>query len=781
MRTEIESSILALIKGDLSLSQAADVLVVSEAKVIAQRSLLLAEKLPTIDGEVHASINGTCEILRDRWGVAHIEANSVADGFHGLGYAMAQDRLWQLDYMRRLACGRLSEVLGSSNLPSDRFYRTIGLKQSSDEALAAAGDEVRMVLASLADGINAAIRTCKNLPLEFDLLDYAPEPWTPIDSIALWKWRWWMLTGRLNILVIAELAKRHLSEDLFQRFMTGEANEETIVPDDLPASSGGHDTGEGSNNWVVGGSRTGSGKPILATDPHNGIEMARQWYQAQLTVPGIDAIGAFYLGTPGIYLGHTRHTAWGVTNHTASALDVYREEVDDDHPDAYLNSGTWENFDESVESISVKDEENCRLVIRQTERGPLIQDFIPELNTGGEAALSLKWQGSEPTTGFESMLALLRSANGKDVLNALSEWPFPILNFVFADNAGRIGYHVAGHIPTRACAEPGLRQAGNPKDAWTGIYAFDEVPRLADPPRDWVASANNPPWGGDIPYLRLGAWSDGYRFRRIRQRIEGRRLHTLDSVGSIQTDVRFGRAQDLAPIVGKIASRSNDASVRELGEMLLNWDGSYHVDSTSATIFTVFWDRWLTTVARAQFSDDAVPLVKDQCGGVARQILEGNAIGWLPKSADIAQEVAHTIEQTHEWLLRMIGSESAEWRWGNLHTVTFVHPIATTPSLKEILEVGPVETSGVTGTVRAAGHSVADPFIVTSLSTYRMVVDMSDPAHGKATAAGGQSGHPASPHYCTQTELWLCDDYHPLLMDRTDIEANLEGRLVLKP
>ena len=186
-------------------------------------------------------------------------------------------------------------------------------------------------------------------------------------------------------------------------------------------------------------------------------------------------------------------------------------------------------------------------------------------------------------------------------------------------------------------------------------------------------------------------------------------------------------------------------------------------------------------VARAQFPEDVVPLVKDCCGGVARQVLVGDPVDWLPESTDVEEEVADTAGETLEWLHAKIGSEPAEWRWGKLHTVTFSHPVATTPTLKEILEVGPVETAGVTGTVRAAGHSVADPFVVTSLSTYRMVVDMADPAHGKATAAGGQSGHPASPHYRTQSELWLRDDYHPLLMDRKDIEANLEGRLTLNP
>ncbi len=777
-----KGKIIDLLKGTVSAEAAAESLGLTRRQLSDRKRRYLRRKLPKIQGDVRIDgIDSPVQILRDSWGVAHVEANCVADGFFGLGYAMAQDRLWQLDHMRRLASGRLAEILGASYVDQDRLHRTIGLRRSAATAVDAAGDEVRLVLDSLASGINAHMAGCKDLPVEFDVLDYVPEPWTATDSVAVWKWRWWMLTGRLGILAAAEAGRKHLSDELFSVFMSCEASEETIVPSDEPAATGGHDTGEGSNNWVVGGSRTESGKPILATDPHNSVDLSRQWYQAQLTILGqdssqgmdtsqrLDAVGAFFLGTPGIYLGHTRHTAWGVTNHTASARDVYVESAEAILPGSI------------VERISVAGGEDVEIEIRSTERGPLVQDFVPGIGPADYPLLSLKWNGSGPTTGFESMLSLLRSASVDDVLAALKAWPFPILNFVFADDAGRIGYHAAGHVPERPVARLGFRDPNNPDDAWMGNLPFDDMPEFVDPDRDWVASANNPPFGGDKPYLHLGSWSDGYRFRRIRQRIESVSTHSIDSVGAIQADTILGRAEDLAPIVAEIASRVSNKSIRDLGDILTGWDGAYEIHEIAPTVFTAFWDAWLSRVARAQFPDDLVSLVKDRCANAARRLLLGESFGWFGNDVKVEREVVIALQEAHRWICERIGSRKSQWRWGRLHTVTFDHPCATSPELEKLLNMGPTETSGVTGTVRATGHSLVDPFKVTGLSTYRMVVDLGNPARSRATAAGGQSGHPASPHYRTQSELWLKDEYHPLLMDRKDIERNLDGRLTLRP
>ena len=453
--------LMQAMRGDIAVDEAADQLGISRRSFRDFQRRFLRQKLPGTQEMVKAPVDQPVTVLRDLWGVAHIEAASMADCFTALGYAMAQDRLWQMDYMRRLAHGQLSEVLGADYLSQDRLHRTIGLTRAAQGAASVMSDEVKMVLQSLGGGVNAWMeamgdRRC----VEFDLLDYDPAPWTVVDSIAIWKWRWWMLTGRLNGVAVNEAAKRHLSPDLFDLFLTTEASEETIVPSDEPAGVGGYDTGIGSNNWVIGGERTANGKPVLATDPHNDVNLCRQWYQAQVCAPGMDAVGAFFLGTPGIYLGHTRDTAWGVTNHSASVRDLYVEEVSGEDEHLYRDGDAWQAFEVEEQAIPVRDAAADVLVIRRSRRGPVVNEFVPAVDDGEQPVLSMRWIGSEATTGFEAMLGLMRSKNVAQVLDALAKWPMPILNFVFADSDGRLGYHVVGHVPTRKVGDFGFRDPG---------------------------------------------------------------------------------------------------------------------------------------------------------------------------------------------------------------------------------------------------------------------------------------------------------------------------------
>ena len=777
MKTEI----LQLLKGATTAEHLARDLGISPAEVRDWQRRYLESKLPQIDGALTLSGAGPARICRDRWGVAHVRADTVEGGYFALGYSMAQDRLWQLDYFRRRASGRLAEILGPRFLGSDRLVRTIGL-----EAAAVAGEtrmsgEVAAVLAALSQGINAAMEAAlDNLPVEFELLDYAPEPWTRRDSIAVWKWRWWMLTGRLETIALAEACKRFLPPGPRAAFLAVEAGEETIVPGSEPASIGGSDTGEGSNNWVVGGRRTTSGKPVLASDPHNVLDHPSQWYEAQLKVPGLDAIGAFYLGTPGIYLGHTRKVAWGLTNHTASGRDLYAEQVHPADPARYREAGQWQPFEEEQQEIQVRGQEPEKLEIRRTVRGPLVDELIPAVEEGGNPPLSLRWVGAGPTTGFEAMLGLMRADSVDAVQAALSQWPFPNLNFVFADRAGRIGYHAVGTVPRRSSPWLGFRPADQAPHQWEGAWAFEELPHLVDPERGWVATANNPPWGGAGPYLALGNWSDGYRFQRIRERIEGQEKLSVDAVAAIQADVLHARARDLGPVVAAWAQQSDDAEIRRVGQVLEEWDGAYTVDAVGPALFEAFWHMWLERVARARFPAHVIGLVASRAGAVARQLLQGEDVDWFPAAIEVGDEVQAALGAALAWLRERVGPGPEEWRWGRVHQVRFPHPLGLeSAALAAVLSPGPFETSGGTGTVRAAGFSMASPFAMTSGSTYRMVVDLADPARARSTTTGGSSGHPGSPHYADQTGLWLADEYHPLCM--VVEEGDVEGTLELRP
>lgn len=772
--------VLQLLRGNLTAESIAAELGISAAEVETRRQAYLEGKLPRIDGEAAAPVRGAARVRRDRWGVAHVEAESLEDGYFTLGYAMGQDRLWQLDYLRRRVRGRLAEVLGRSWLGSDRLLRTIGLGQAAERAAEQVEDEVGAVLEALAGGINAAMEAAQeNLPVEFELLGYGPEPWRPADSIALWKWRWWMLTGRLELIALEEACKRYLPEALQAVFQEVEAGEETIVPGEEAGNATGHDTGEGSNNWVVGRRRSISGRPVLATDPHNALDHPNQWYEAQLTVPGIDAVGAFYLGTPGIYLGHTRRTAWGVTNHTASGRDLYAETVDEGGG-RYREGEGWAPFEVEKQEIPVCGEEAETLEIRRTARGPVMNGFLTPVAEGGDPPLSLRWAGSGPETGFGAMLGLLRSASVDEVLAALRQWPFPNLNFVFADADGRIGYHAVGTVPWRQSHWRGFRPVGEAEHSWDGVWEFDALPQLVDPERDWVATANNPPWRGAGRYVSLGSWADGYRFRRIRERIEAQEKLGMEAVAAIQGDVQHARARELA---GAVAAAMRESGVQEAGELaaiLEGWDGRYDVDEVGPSLFEAFWSRWLERIARAHFPERWVGAAAGRAGSVGRRLLLGEELGWFAAGADVRGEVQAALEQGMAWLRQIAGPDREDWRWGRLHQVRFPHPLGRgNAALDELLSPGPFPTSGGTGTVRAAGFSTAQRFAVTGGSTYRMVVDMSRPERAWSTTTGGSSGHPASPHYADQTPLWLADQYHPLAMGVEPADA--EGTLELRP
>ena len=421
------------------------------------------------------------------------------------------------------------------------------------------------------------------------------------------------------------------------------------------------------------------------------------------------------------------------------------------------------------------------LTIRKTVRGPVLSAFVPALDDGPRPVLSLRWVSAEATTGFESMLALMRSQSAAEVKEALRIWPFPIHNVLYADTDGHIGYRAVGRVPVQKDAPCGFKRADDPTHSWSAMYDFDEMPQYVDPERDRLASANNPPWGGWSPYMRSGNWSDGYRFRRIRTLIAKRDRHTLEPIAAIHADSVHGRAQELAPAVARIALAGPNQAIRGLGEILRDWDGAYAVDAVGPTVFTAFWEQWLLRVARVRFPERIASLVAAKAGAAAGRTLLDDDRGWFPHGVDLQREVIAALCDALAWLRGRVGPRRSQWHWGRLHTVHFTHPASDNQTVAALLDVGPFETSGGTGTVRATGASSDRPFVVTALSTYRMAVDLADPAHGLATTAGGQSGHPASPHYRTQSALWLNDHYHPMLMDPTDIEADLDGRLVLQP
>ena len=370
-----------------------------------------ASRAPRCDGEVPAPVSGAVSLERDRWGIPHIVARRRDDLWLGFGYAMAQDRLFQMDYLRRKGLGRLAEVLGPGSLPMDVVARTVGLNRIARRELERLPGETRAILEAFAAGVNAWIEQCGDrLPIEFDLLDYRPEPWSPVDSLAIEGEFRWYLTGRFPVIVVPELAKRVLGDGpLYRDFLLGEADEEAVVPPeayaDLPrdptarsrgpvGQATGDSEGTGSNNWVVAGRHCLSGRPMVASDPHIAFEAVSCWYEAHLDGDGYHVAGMAYVGMPAIMCGRNERVAWGITNNLCSLRDLYQERTDPDHPGCFLFDGRWEPADETVEVIRVKEGEPVPLAIRRSRNGPIVDQILPPPGhrTG---PVALKWLGAD--------------------------------------------------------------------------------------------------------------------------------------------------------------------------------------------------------------------------------------------------------------------------------------------------------------------------------------------------------------------------------------------------
>jgi penicillin amidase len=799
------ATLLALLRGEITVAAAAAATGLSRRDLVGWRREHLRSKLPPRDGDLRAPTRRPVTVRWDTWGVPHIRAEQTRDLWVGLGFCMAQERLWQLDYMRRFARGELAAVLGAAALPNDRMLRTLDLVRAAEASLPVLTEEETEALDGIAAGVNAWAEQCQALPLEFDLLGYAPTPWRPIDGVLLWKYRWWTLTGRLEAAAVVAAAERLLPPDLRAAYLTTELAEETIVPLDVAATgaAAGHDTGIGSNNWALAGAKTTTGAPVLCSDPHNFFGNPPQWLEAQLTAPGLDAIGAIYLGTPGIYLGRNRHCAWGVTNHAVSVRDLYAETVDPVDPTRYRAGDAWVPFEVEEQEIAVAGGPAERFTRRRTRRGPIVTDLVPPIDEAGWPPLSMRWVGHEPPAGIGAMLDLQRATSAGEVQAALRRWPCPPLNFVYATTDGHIGYHVAGHVPRRAAPSRAVCPANDPDHEWQGTIPFEALPQLIDPQRGWVATANNPPWPADAahaPYLALGAWADGYRMRRIRERIDAwPRLAPLE-VGAIHGDIVHGRARALAKRIAELLAADDAADLAPVAAALNGWDGAYHTESVAPTLFQAIWETWRDRVAAARLPQPlaAHPEARNQASAVARRLLDSDFPAWWPDPATGAAELRAAARAALTAMTALAGpllpnalpdaplrhsgtpALSTRWRWGRFHRVTFPHPLGDRPGLRR-LSVGPFATTGGRGTVRAAGHDVGLGFTVNSGSTYRLLADLSASGRAWGIVTTGLSGHPASPHYRDQTRLWLQNRYHPLWMDEADVLAHLEGETRLRP
>jgi penicillin amidase len=761
----------------------------------------LSRSFPKTNGTLPvAGLQDRVEVYRDKWGVPHIFAQNEHDLYFAQGYVHAQDRLWQMEFNRRVGAGRLSEVLGEATLKSDRFLRTIGLYRAAQEDLKALPSAVIDVLQAYADGVNAFVATHQDrLPLEFTLLGFQPEPWTPTDTLAWGKVMCMDLGGNwegelLRMQLVAAFGEEKARElvppypGMGPFIIPPEAKsygyESGALLDDyrqVMALLGLGGEGLGSNNWVVDGTKTATGRPMLANDPHLGIQMPSIWYEIHLVCGDMDVVGASFPGVPGVIIGHNRYIAWGVTNVGPDVQDLYVEKVNPNNLDQYEFKGQWEDMAVLHEEIKVKGRaEPVKLDVRLTRHGPVMTPVV----SGVKDTLALRWTALEGGQLLRSVYMLDHAHNWDEFRSALRYWQAPSQNFVFADVNGNIGYQMPGNIPIRAKGQGLVPSPGwTGEYEWTGYIPFEELPFVYNPPTHFVATANNKVVPDSYPYFIAYDWATPFRAQRILELLQTKDQLTVDDFRDMQADTYSIPASKIMPYLLALKPQGW-LQQRAMDLVMEKWDLRDDAKSAGAAIFEVTYWRFLVNT----FGDELQQAdIKDWEGSpmALLNILPDANNAWFDDVRTAQVETRdEVLQRSFQEALDFWGNKFGDmphlWAWGQVHTATFAHPFGGQKPLHLIFNRGPVPASGSRDTVNAVGQTYKD-FSVRSLPSYRQIIDVGEWRNSRSMHTTGQSGQPFHKHYDDMIKSWQTVQHHAMLYEKDDIIANKEGLLMLLP
>lgn len=768
-----------------------------------------------------AGLQAPVEIVRDEMGTPHIYASNVHDLFMAEGFVHAQDRFWQMEFWRRIGAGRLSEILGKSALDTDRFIRTVGWRRDAEKDWDVLSPEAKAAMQAYAEGVNAYLKSHKgSYGLEFTILkltgvDFKPDPWTPLDSLTWGKVMAWDLGGNMEMEL--ERARLATTVDKARRKAASPAyplDHPTIVSIGLPEDVHAHNdllsvvegipsvfggSGLGSNNWVIAGSRTTTGKPFLANDPHLGIRMPSIWYEIGLHCQPVtadcpyDVVGVSFPTAPGVIIGHNARIAWGVTNVDPDVQDLYVEKLNPDDPYQYEVDGHWERMKVIHETIKVKGRDHpVEMNVRLTRHGPIINDAVtgPESPWAyGWQPLALRWTASSANRALDSVLEIDRAQNWDQFRQALKKWDAPSQNFVYADVDGNIGYQMPGKVPIRAKGDGTVPVPGwTDEYEWKGYIPFEELPHVFNPKKGYIVTANNAVVGPGYKYLLTKDWDYGYRAKRIVEMIEAKKKISRDYIQQMQMDAKNESAAEILPYLEKLTF--DDPELEKAKQRLASWNLQETADSPEAALYEVFWWRLISNTFRDELPKEMWPYGGDRTKIIVREILKDpNNPWWDDVDTDPVETrdeiLAKSFREAYRWCQKKMGKSMDKWKWGKLHTATFRNQSlgkSGVAPIEMIFNRGPVPVGGSTDLVDATSYNMAkDSFKVVWIPSMRMIIDLSDLSNSLLVHTTGESGHPYNKHYDDMIPLWQKGKNIPLLWTRKDVDAHAKARLKLIP
>lgn len=762
-----------------------------------------------VDGSIDvAGLTAPVEVTRDSWGVPHIYAQNEADLFFAQGYIHAQDRLWQLEMNRRVSQGTLSEIMGEQAINFDRYMRTLGLKRVAEQSWQEMDEETRSAFTAYANGVNAYISSHNGrLPVEFTISGVKPAPWTPVDSLA------WGNALALNMglnafteLLQARVVAEQGVETLDQLFLFA-VKDKAIVPAEVDnyqwlqqaqrdpdtlvtALLGSAYMSWASNNWVVDGSRTNTGKPILANDTHLDLEMPSMWYLNDLHGGRFNSVGFTIPGVPLTLIGHNQTIAWGFTNMVPDVQDLYVEQVDDlDNPKQYQFMGKWYDLEVITETITVKNSDPVLLPIYLTQHGPIINDIfdIPD-----EKPMSLQWTLYEGNAVSKAILMLNLAHNWDEFRTALQYWDLPNLNFVYADVDGNIGYQAAGRVPIRAADHQGIL----PVPGWTGLYEwsdfvpFSELPNQLNPADGFIATANNQIVSEDYPYMLTFDWPEpNYRVNQITDALGMQDNHSIADSEAIQLQTYSPPAAILQPYLLAAVEPADQFQADALAEVA-DWDFRFESDSIGATLYEIWYLHMLYYTFQDELGEDLMdeyaqnpnkhkPMMTALMADADNVWFDDISTPEKENRDDIARR-AWT--DALDWLRERYGRSLDGWTWGKVHTTALTHiPFGWSGNiLLETLFNGPIlPSSGGQFSVNVGWYD--DPFDEVFATAQRMVLDLSDFDNSVAVNSTGQSGHLFYSHRADLTTMWQQGDYFSMFFTKNAVDPHAEAILTLNP